>query len=192
MIIYCRKDIAKKSYKEFIDRALLYSDVVSTMIPYPIDNEDFCKKKPKLKKRLTPYLERMEKWQNEMDGYLLYSRYSNHLPCVASELCFDTNVYKFCLLFYRIASGVNEVLYRPSSVFNWGSGDYPEDLSFFKDGYCWLSTSSSLNIMYIHDSNPEFIEWFKGLGIFCVEMPNNPDIENGFYEPYQLSGTGSK
>ena len=83
-------------------------------------------KKPFLQK-LLPYLVKVrhkpEEWPSTKCG-------DN-----SNKINFDINLYKAC-------SEVRPHLLEPDGLFHWIYPYFPEDLCFFNDGYCRLSTSN--------------------------------------------------
>lgn len=49
------------------------------------------------------------------------------------------------------------------SLYEWQMPEYPEDLSFFKDGKVWLATSSHEEECYIFPTNKEELEKIKNI-----------------------------
>jgi len=71
---------------------------------------------------------------------------------------FDINVYKVC-------KQVRRYLMEPNGLFHWIYPYFPEDLCFFKDGYCWLSTSAHERDAEIYTNNEDEVQVLKNLGL---------------------------
>lgn len=76
----------------------------------------------------------------------------------SDKINFDINVYKVC-------SEVRPYLLEPGGLFHWISPYYPEDLCFFNDGYCWLSTSAHERNAEIYTNNKDNLQVLKDLGL---------------------------
>ena len=42
------------------------------------------------------------------------------------------------ILFYKFDEDLVDFLLKNDNLYNWLNPDFPEDIAFFKDGYCWL------------------------------------------------------
>ncbi|MCB8818852.1 hypothetical protein [Desulfosporosinus shakirovi] len=121
--------------------------------------------KPYLEK-LQPYLIKVrnkpEEWPSTMCGD------------DSKEIHVDINTYKVC-------REVRSYLLEPAGLFHWLRPFFPEDLCFFKDGYCWLSSSAHESFAEIYIDNEDEVESLKTLGLkFKCEKK---EIQM-FYEDY--------
>lgn len=71
----------------------------------------------------------------------------------------------FEILFYKTDEEVEKYILTNKSLYNWLEPKYPEDISFFKDGYCWLYSVAHEDLCEIYcDSSKEY-EYLKSIGI---------------------------
>ncbi|MCO1604737.1 hypothetical protein [Desulfosporosinus nitroreducens] len=107
------------------------------------------RKKPFLLK-LQPYLIKVrhkpEEWPSTMCGDR------------SNKINFDINLYKVC-------REVRAHLLEPEGLFHWIYPYFPEDLCFFNDGYCWLSTSAHEGDAEIYTNNKDDVQVLKDLGL---------------------------
>jgi len=62
-------------------------------------------------------------------------------------------IHRYKIHFYRSDPSALKTLLRPISLYNWQYPYFPEDLCFFRDGYCWFSTTAheELSCIYVKD-----------------------------------------
>lgn len=90
---------------------------------------------------------------------------------------------------YQISTHSLSVLQRPGSLYSWLSPEYPEDLSFFRDGYCWFATCSHERLAWLCAEKHE---------VQCIQEVTNAEFlydgpcctEAIFRETYKLKRTG--
>ena len=76
----------------------------------------------------------MKKYTNICKNYLLKLKHSSkriYSRSLADDEMFDVYFYKF-------SNTVKELLLENRSFYSWLHPNYPEDIAFFKNGYCWL------------------------------------------------------
>ena len=54
-------------------------------------------------------------------------------------------------------------------MYNWLNPNYPEDVAFFKDGYCWLYSVAHEDICDIYCTDENEYETLKEIGIEFYE-----------------------
>lgn len=111
----------------------------------------YKKSKEPFLQKLQPYLVKVrhkpEEWPSTKCGD------SN-----SSKINFDINLYKVC-------KEVRPHLLEPEGLYHWIYPYFPEDLCFFKDGYCWLSTSAHERDASIYTNNKDDVQELKNLGL---------------------------
>lgn len=94
------------------------------------------------------------------------------------------NVY-YITHFYRLGNELKEYLLSNKNLYNWLEPKYPEDICFYKNGYCWLYSVTHEEICDIYCENEEEYEYLKSIGIEFVEDKFVPTPkEELYYEEY--------
>jgi len=94
----------------------------------------------------------------------------------------------FKVEFYRIDSTTKKYLLTNKNMYNWLNPKYPEDLSFFSKGYCWLYSVAHEEICYIYCENEIEYEYLKSIGIEFVDDKYIPTKrEDLYYEKYGVN-----
>jgi len=92
----------------------------------------------------------------------------------------------FEILFYKAVDETKQYLLTNKNLYNWLNPKYPEDISFFKNGYCWLYSVAHEEMCIIYcDSEMEY-KYLKSIGIkfrenMFIPTPN----DELYYEKYQ-------
>jgi hypothetical protein len=86
---------------------------------------------------------------------------------------------------YCICDEVKSYLLEPKGIFNWKYPHFPDDLCFFKGGYCWFSTVAHEAYACAYLKSIKDIETFDGLGIEFKVVECNITNEQLFYEDYK-------
>lgn len=80
----------------------------------------------------------------------------------------------FTIYFYKTNNEVKEYLLSHKNLYTWLNPKYPEDISFFKNGWCLLSTIIHEKTIYIEVENQEEYEHLKNIGIEFNEPEFTP------------------
>ena len=73
------------------------------------------------------------------------------------------------ILFYKFDEDLVDFLLKNDNLYNWLNPDFPEDIAFFKDGYCWLYSVAHEEMCVIYCSDKkEYVE-MKNMGIKFYE-----------------------
>jgi len=91
----------------------------------------------------------------------------------------------FEIYFYKTTSKIKQYLLTQRNLYRWLNPDYPEDLAFFKNGYCWLYSVAHEEICEIYVQNEKEYEYLKSIGISFAEDHYIPTKkEELYYEEY--------
>jgi hypothetical protein len=85
---------------------------------------------------------------------------SNH------NLIYRPNMY---IIFYRLNADLQEYLLSNKSLYKWDFPNYPTDISFFKDGVCWLNSITHEEICNICVESEEEFDYLRSIGIELLE-----------------------
>lgn len=89
------------------------------------------------------------------------------------------------LHFYKINENLKEYLLSNKNLYAWLNPKYPEDISFFKNGYCWLYSVTHEKICNIYCENEQEYEYLKSIGIKFVDNEFKPIPKDKlYYEKY--------
>lgn len=91
----------------------------------------------------------------------------------------------FEIMFYKTSNNVKDYLLKNENLYDWLNPDFPEDISFFSNGYCWLYSIAHENLCYIYCDSKEEYDYLKSIGI---EFANSEFIytpkQDLYYENY--------
>lgn len=91
----------------------------------------------------------------------------------------------FEVRYYKLTSNTQKYLLTNDSMYNWLNPKYPEDISFFKNGYCWLYSVSHEHICDIYCEDEEEYEYLKSIGVEFVDDCYTPvQKEELYYEDF--------
>lgn len=72
-------------------------------------------------------------------------------------------IYNIC--FYKTSDNVKEFLLQQDRLYKFLAPNLPEDICFFKNGKCWLKTTTHEHEGYIFEQNGEEKEYLKQIGL---------------------------
>ena len=78
---------------------------------------------------------------------------------------------------YRLSAEVCAYIRSANALFDWIAPDRPEDIAFFKDGVCWISTTTHEQFCNVFGNERETARLLDDLGIEYERL-------EGFCEPY--------
>lgn len=91
----------------------------------------------------------------------------------------------FDIIFFKTEQEIKKYLLENKDLYAWLNPNYPEDIAFFKDGYCWLYSVAHEEMCDIYCENNEEYEYLKSIGI---EFLDNKFISTSkddlYYEEY--------
>ena len=154
----------REDYINFIKYFVHNSDAFSLVYFRYTKNERVKESVKKIKKLLQPYK--------------IYSKTSNEWPGTKT-LNYNNHIYTLCL--YRSDERVIDILSIVNDIFDWEYPDYPMDLSFFKNGYAWLTTCSHEYFCILYTNNKSIVTDLKELGV-DIEKGETVYTTNIFYD----------
>lgn len=84
---------------------------------------------------------------------------------------------------YRLSEEVKEYVLSADDIFSWIYPNRPEDISFFSNGECWLSTTAHEELCDIFDHESEMKFLLDSLGIEYTQIHNSCEC---FVEKYSF------
>lgn len=121
----------------------------------------------------------MCKFESHLKQYLKYQRNGGHW-CGSKVIADDC---LFQVSFYQFSEKVKKVLLKNHSFYDWLHPNYPEDIAFLKDGYCWLYSVSHERICSIYYDTEKEYQKLVDMGIEFDEM-DILSFNDKFYEYY--------
>ena len=100
--------------------------------------------------------------------YKLYRENTKKWPNTET---WDDSVYS--LVFYKCDMNCEKILKSAGNIFNWYQPDFPMDLCFYRDGYCWLSITAHEEMAVLYTDDEENVKNLQKLGAdlsFCEEI----------------------
>lgn len=96
----------------------------------------------------------------------------------------------FEILFYKFDEKLKEYMLTNKDLYDWFNPDRPEDISIFKNGYCWLYSITHEEMCDIYCEDEKEYEYLKSIGIEFWESKFTPIPQNElYYEDYGLNNT---
>lgn len=87
--------------------------------------------------------------------------------------------------FYKFDDTLINFLLTNKNLYNWLNPNYPEDVAFFKDGYCWLYSVAHEDICDIYCTDETEYETLKEIGIkFYENKFQQTPKEQLYFEQY--------
>lgn len=183
-------DVKGKAYKDLIDYAFKKCDAAMFVIrkdmyinKHRIDNQSLNELK-----NLKNFIE-TDSGENiikkRTGNYWVYSKVGNAQVGI-SEFN-DPEGYEdfFEIFFIKTSDKLKKYLLSNNDLYNWLHTKYPEDVSFFKNGYCWLYSVAHEELCYIYCENKEEYEYLKSIGIEFVDTEYKETPQNElYYEEY--------
>lgn len=93
--------------------------------------------------------------------------------------------YLYDICFYKLSENVKEFLLQQGRLYKFLSPNLPEDICFFKNGKCWLKTTTHEHEGYIFEQSEREKEYLKRIGIKFEEYEISD--ENIPYEEYVIN-----
>lgn len=130
------------------------------------------------------FKERTEPFLGKLQPYLIKKRnYPTEWPGIKVVLNEYTNV-DICV--YKVCDEVKPYLLEPKGLFNWKYPYFPDDLSFFKGGYCWFTIVAHEGFACMYIKNDDDIRNLKELGMDFNVTEHNDNEKSLFYEEYNI------
>lgn len=101
------------------------------------------------------------------------------------SLCEDIETINktFNIYFYETTEEVKKYLLSNQDLYSWLNPKYPEDISFFKDGWCYFSTITHEEMCDIYPEDEEEYIYLKNIGVKFLEKEFVPlDKSQMYYE----------
>lgn len=124
----------------------------------------------------------MKKYVEDINKYLLKKRHGAYW--VYSESGADDELID--VYFYKFNNQLRQLLLENDSIYSWLHPTYPEDIAFFKNGYCWLYSVAHEDMCEIYYETDEEYHELIQLGIEFDEKYILPKSKR-YYEDYGLN-----
>lgn len=146
-----KKNIKDETYQKLINYAYSKCDTVRFITRNDGLDE---KQKYKLKSLENNLLRKLKKdfiCVSEDPEWLKYNDY-------------PSNLY-YLYHFYHFSDEMKNYLLTNKNLYAWLNPNYPEDISFFKDGYCLLYSVAHENLCNIYCENEKEYKYLKLIGV---------------------------
>lgn len=130
-------------------------------------------------KKSDEYETHMERFIQGFLPYLIKVRHNGeHQTQWPGTISLDKR-HEHNFMFFRTNPKLFDLLIQPGRLYNWRDDSYPEDLCFFRKGYCWLSTTAHENMAGITtEDRAEFIA-LESMGVvLSTEYTFQPFFED--------------
>lgn len=93
----------------------------------------------------------------------------------------------FDIVFLKLNDDIKFYLQSNDNLYKWLNPNFPEDISFFRNGYCWLYSVAHEEKCYIYCSNKKEYDYLKLIGVEFYENKYIPTLKKElYYEEYNL------
>lgn len=92
----------------------------------------------------------------------------------------------FEIHFYKISETLKKYLLSNCDLYKWLNPAYPEDIAFFKDNVCWLSSVTHEKLCDICVENEKEYDYLKSIGIEFLETSFRKAIKKEIYVEKEL------
>ncbi|MFA6809249.1 MAG: hypothetical protein WCR27_09690 [Eubacteriales bacterium] len=199
-------DLEFDKYNRFIDFAFTKSDAFMLVAYRESDNVELMFKQPpaemqlsdeilqmisksneeakKIKcKEIAIFKERTEPFLAKLEPFLIKKRNSpSEWPGIKVVLREHTSVE---INVYRISDEVKPYLLEPRSLFNWKYPYFPDDLSFFNNGYCWFASVAHEGYACMFTNTYDDITILQELGLNFNVTECDYNMKSLFHEDYK-------
>lgn len=98
--------------------------------------------------------------------------------------CYPTDIY-YNYYYFQTTTEVKDYILSNQNLYAWLNPEYPEDIAFFKNGYCWLYSVAHEKLCHIYCENEEEYKYLKSIGIeFEEDDYVSIDINELYFENY--------
>lgn len=95
--------------------------------------------------------------------------------------------YLYDICFYKKCEEIKELLLKNTySLYSFNPPYLPEDISFFKEGRCWLKTVTHERLGIIHVDTKKEYDYLTDLGIKLLEEYSDCEEEKTIDEEYEV------
>jgi len=180
-----KQGITYQAYEKIIDYAFSKSDAVMFVFRKDGFNEsqvdELEKTRSEFEKNYKDYI-----LKHRNGAHWVYTKVGNEECGITSQK--DPKGFQnlFDIYFLSTKSKIKEYLLKNKNFYNWLNPKYPEDISFFKNGYCWLYSVSHEQFIEIYCEKEEEYLLFRQIGLEFEEKKFlATPIEEMYYESYQ-------
>lgn len=154
---YIDKFKSRKAYHQFLEYAIAKSEYFSLVFFQHVPTEEFSPTAQMIYDRLMPYQ--------------VHQTITDQWP---GTITFNSNHHIYQMSIYKCKPEVINILKEPDSLFDWDYPMYPMDLAFFRNGYCWISSTAHEEFAAIYLNSKTEASELTQLGI---ELSYSDEIE---------------
>lgn len=184
-------------YKDLIDYAIDKSDAVMLIARYDFTAiSDFQPANAEIfenQKQYLEYLNAVKRMENEaienarifkkLQPYLIKQRHkSTEWP--STKILYDGNDSLIDINVYKVCDGIKEFIYEPNALYSWRYPCFPEDLSFFKEGFCWFKVCAHEEFAFIYLDDVKEVQALKKISLNFTVTEHKINDSILFYENY--------
>ncbi len=185
-IINCySENFLKEIYEKQKDNSLIFDENYKNKfeINNSLDSKIFEELKKENRERLIKetinkimYYHMIELWLNKHKKDIVHKKEDFYYDYMKQEKMSYGTIY-----ILRLSSEMKEDLLNKRSLYSWCFPLSVEDISFFKDGYCWLYSVAHEEICEIYCEDKEEYEYLKSIGIEFWEKEFVPTSKEDLY-----------
>lgn len=98
-------------------------------------------------------------------------QYNKYLIIEKDQSLDETLIYRegMKIALYKATDEIKEYLLSNKEIYKWHYPKYPTDVSFFKNGKCWMHTIAHEEMLQIYYETEEEFNYLKSIGIKFLE-----------------------
>lgn len=156
-------EVAEK-YKVFVRYMSAYSSAFSLVFFRHNENEKINRTTKTIQKRLVPYLIACKR-QSKLPSMITANQFQHIYELSIYQTCFETI----------------DVLETAHSIFDWDYPNRPMDLSFFRNGYAWFSSSAHEKCCMLYTDDLYVVQDLQDMGLQIIEK-DDMDVSSVYFD----------
>ena len=122
------------------------------------------------------YNEVVRQWLNKYKRNIIYQK-----ECIYDDIIPNKKIHQDTTYFLKLTEPLKKEILDINAIYTWCFPLMLEDISFYKDGYCWLDSVAHEELCFIYCKNEEEYEYLKSIGIEFVEDKFVPTSKDELY-----------
>lgn len=160
-------------YTKLIEHAIKTCDVFMFVTCCFYNNNEYKLKMDSFLYEFKPYIKKIRHNRE---------KYTEWPPTKSFDNRFERNIF-----FLSCDSSLKGVLLKPERLYGWLYPYYPEDLCFFRKGYCWLTSCAHEEFSFVITDDKSEYNCLESLGL-KLDQEEYDDERYTFYDEYKHIG----
>ncbi len=117
-----------------------------------------------------------KQWLDQYKENIIYQK-----EYIYDDVILNKKIHQDTTYFLELTESLKEDILSMNAIYSWCFPLMLEDISFFKDGYCWLDSVAHEELCFIYCKDEEEYEYLKSIGIEFIEDHFVPVSEDEVY-----------